>query len=286
VTAGSNLSGLNYRALRPDDAVRLVRLSGAAGWNQTEADWRLMLGLGEGFGFWQSERPVATALILPYGSDFAWLSMVLVAERWRRNGLASRLTEACMEKAHALGLALRLDATDAGRAVYRRFEFTDQYTFTRFAADQPVIGGDATTDVRAATDSDLDAIAAYDAASFGAGRKAVLAALVHGRSSLAWISEVEGTCAGIVLGRDGCRAVQLGPLVADDTQTAIALATSALRDVHEPVFIDVVDGRDDFLAWLTTAGFAAQRQFTRMSLNEPAFDSAPTSFVVAGPEFG
>jgi len=286
VTAGSDPSGLDRRALRPDDAVSLVGLSGDAGWNQTEDDWRLMLELGEGFGYWQSETPVATALILPYGSQFAWLSMVLVAEAWRRQGLASRLTEVCLKRARALGLALRLDATDTGRAVYRRFGFTDQYTFTRFAADRPTVGNEATADVRTATVDDLDAIAAYDAASFGAGRKAVLTALLKGRSSLGWVSDANDACAGFVLGRDGCRAIQFGPLVADDTPTAIALAAAALRDLRERVFVDVIDGRDDFLSWLAEAGFVPQRQFTRMSLDEPAFDPPPASFVVAGPEFG
>ena len=36
--------------LTPDDAESLCPLSIEAGWNQVAADWRLMLGLGRGFG--------------------------------------------------------------------------------------------------------------------------------------------------------------------------------------------------------------------------------------------
>ncbi len=286
MTAGSDLGGLERRALRPEDAARLVALSDHANWNQTENDWRLMLGLGEGFGFWQSETPVASALILPYGTRFAWLSMVLVAEPWRRRGLASRLTEDCLERARELGLALRLDATDAGRAVYSRFGFADRYTFTRFAAERPTIGQDATPRLCAGTDDDLGAMAAFDAQAFGADRKAVLAALLRGRADLAWLSNNDGACDGFALGRNGRRATQLGPVVADDTQTAVALASAAACRLREPVFVDAIDGRAEFLSWLGEAGFVAQRQFTRMSLDEPPFDPADASYAVAGPEFG
>lgn len=286
MAASSDRYGLEQRALSLDDAPLLVALSDAAGWNQTEADWRLMLGIGEGFGLWQKETPVGSAMILPYGSAFAWLSMVLVAETWRRQGLASRLTEACLTKAQALGLSVRLDATDAGRAVYRRFGFTDQYTFTRFAADQANVNETATLGPRAITDEDMDAVVAFEADSFGVNRKAVLVALRRRSPGNAFVSDVGGVTGGIVLARDGRRALQLGPLVANDTSTATALAAAALRDVREPVFIDAVDKRPDFESWLAQVGFAPQRQFTRMSLGEQAFAPGPTSFAVAGPEFG
>lgn len=286
MTAGSEPYDLTRRALRPDDAARLRALSDDAGWNQTEGDWRIMLERGEGFGYWQGETPVASALILPYADGFAWLSMVLVSEPWRRQGLASRLTETCLARAQARGLSLRLDATDAGRAVYRRFGFVDQYSFTRFSADRPSVGNASTRHVLPATDHDLQAIASFDAASFGSDRTAILAELLRRRPSVARIFMADGALTGFVLGRDGRRAVQLGPLVANHATTAIALAAAALRDVQEPVFVDAIDGHNDFLGWLTDAGFSPQRQFSRMSLGGTAFGSDPTSFAIAGPEFG
>lgn len=281
----SDANELEQRRLRPDDAPRLVALSYEAGWNQTDADWRLMLERGEGFGYWCGDAPVASTLILPYG-NFAWLSMVLVAMPWRRKGLASRLTEFCLARARALGMAVWLDATDAGRVVYRQFGFTDQYTFTRFAADRPHIFDANTTSARIVTDDDMDTVVTFDAAAFGADRGAVLAHLRRRCPGHALVSEASGAMTGLVLARDGCRALHVGPLVARDPATATALAAVALRNVREPVFIDAVDEPSVFLSWLSNAGFTPQRQFTRMSVDAPATGPAATSFAVAGPEFG
>ena len=96
--AASEPDGLIERPLRPDDAGRLEGLSDAAGWNQTAADWRLMLTLGRGWGAWTADgEPAASALVVPYDNRLAWLSMVLVATPWRRRGLATRLTRRCLD---------------------------------------------------------------------------------------------------------------------------------------------------------------------------------------------
>lgn len=68
-----------------------LALSQAAHWNQTAADWRLMLEIGRGWGISLADGTLAAStLILPYGA-FAWISMVLVLPRFRRQGYASRL---------------------------------------------------------------------------------------------------------------------------------------------------------------------------------------------------
>lgn len=283
MTAGSNPNDLERRKLTPSDAATLLTLSDEAGWNQTVDDWRLMLTLGEGIGYWQSERPVASALILPFDTDFAWLSMVLVTAAWRRRGLASALTESCLKRAQTLGLSLRLDATDAGRAVYRRFGFADQYTFTRYLAQSPR-GGEAPTNPTIS--DDLTQAADFDAKVFGADRRKILANFADRRPSLARVLDCNGACTGIIFGRDGHRATHLGPLAADDAQGAIVLLAAAIRGAGGPLIIDAIDDRPAFAEHLADMGFVAQRQFTRMSLGGPALNAPDSSFAVAGPEYG
>src|SRR3954447_20477452 len=94
-------------------------LSTEAHWNQNEADWRFFLTRGTVFGIRDGDgRLIATAALLPYGDGNAWISMVLVTASWRRRGLATKLVDACLERAASQGLMSWLDATPAGATVY------------------------------------------------------------------------------------------------------------------------------------------------------------------------
>src|SRR6185369_378967 len=99
--------------LGADDALDELALSTEAQWNQNEADWRFFLTKGIVFGVRADDgRLIATAALLPYSAGNAWISMVLVTASARRQGIATRLVDAC------------LDATPAGAAVYGRLGFT------------------------------------------------------------------------------------------------------------------------------------------------------------------
>jgi len=226
---------------------------------------------------------MASALALPYGDTFAWVSMVLVTERLRRQGIATRLTAACLEALEARGLEARLDATAAGHAVYEKLGFTLGFTFTRWESDRARPDGAAadTMAVARATGTDLVALAARDAAAFGADRTALLAMMLARCPDQAWIGEQ-----GIILARDGHRALQIGPLVADDDEMAAALLARALDGVVGPVFVDAIDGNDAFDAVLGAAGFTRQRQFARMRRGAAALEAPAGAYVIAGPEFG
>ncbi|MGY3126396.1 GNAT superfamily N-acetyltransferase [Bradyrhizobium sp. S3.14.4] len=110
--------------LAVDDAIAGLVLSTEAHWNQTEEDWRIFLHEGVVFGIRDGLRLVATAALLPYSGNNAWISMVLVSGTHRRRGLATRLVDACLETARKNGLTSWLDATPDGAAVYGPLGFT------------------------------------------------------------------------------------------------------------------------------------------------------------------
>ena len=110
-----------------------LALSTEAHWNQNEADWRFFLRQGTVFGVRDHDRRlVATAALLPYTADNAWISMVLVTASWRRRGLATRLVDACLEAASNAGHTTWLDATPAGKQVYDRLGFKDEWPLARW----------------------------------------------------------------------------------------------------------------------------------------------------------
>ena len=91
----------------------------------------------------------------------------------------------------------------------------------------------------------------------------------------------------MLLGREGRTASHLGPLIAEDDATALALLRRALNGIGGTVYIDIADAKGEVRRWLEASGFAQQRPFTRMLLGRSeSFDDLARTFAVIGPEFG
>lgn len=234
-----------------------------------------MLEIGRGWGVSLADGTlIASTVVLPYG-DFAWISMVLVHPDHRRQGHASRLLRSAIADLRAHGLTPVLDATPAGREVYRQNGFRDTWTFKRFFCR----GGKRVAPAHKKTsvpDFGLDREA------FGGDRSSLLQALRQRLPQAAL-----GQPSGFVLGRDGREACQIGPLVARDKQTAMALLQAALEAVPAPLYADVVDHAPHLQQWLQGHGFVFQRPFTRMVHGGgPAPGNEKLVYLVAGPELG
>lgn len=261
-----------------------LALSRSANWNQNEADWRLMLSLGRGWGISLADGTLAAStLVIPYGARFAWVSMVLVLPDQRRQGHASRLLRTALADLEARGLLPVLDATPAGREVYRHEGFGDRWGFSRLSAKNLLLQGNG-KGVRALGESDWRWILELDRAAFGASREALLRALAKRLPDAALVAEERK---GFVLGRDGREARQIGPVVARDEQTAMALLLEAVSAVEPPVYLDVAGHAPALREWLEARGFSFQRPFTRMVRGaEPAPGEERLVYCVAGPELG
>jgi GNAT superfamily N-acetyltransferase len=193
--------------LGADDAREGLLLSAEAHWNQNEADWRFFLTEGTVFGVRDGDgRLIATAALLPYTSNNAWISMVLVTQNWRRRGLATRLLDACLEAAAKRGITTWLDATPAGATVYGPLGFapTLELRRLRFA------GVAAASTPKFAPDGNLDEMIARDRRAMGFDRSALLREL--GRRSG---SQLVSHGSAMALIRDGRTARHIGPLFAD-----------------------------------------------------------------------
>jgi GNAT superfamily N-acetyltransferase len=278
------------RAAELGDAAALVA---EAGWNQVAADWRIFLDLGTVYAVRNSaSRVIATAATLSYGGRFGWISMVLVAGPYRRQGLARRLMNRCIADLTAAAIVPVLDATPAGRSIYLMLGFQDAWGFHRLAGNgtgrnASLAAPPAGIRVEPIGDRIHDELCRYDAAAFGADRSGVLARL-RGRVPAADLVALgdDGIC-GFLLGRDGQSATQLGPLVAENAAIAQALLARGLAATDGPVYIDLADAKSPVRAWLNELGFAAQRPLIRMlHRRSTGFEDAARTFAVAGPELG
>jgi GNAT superfamily N-acetyltransferase len=278
--------------LVPEELGDAQALVAEVGWNQTERDWRMFLELGRVQAIrTDAGRVIATAATLPYGG-FGWISMVLVTAAWRRRGLASQLLRGAIDELCGAGLVPVLDATPAGREVYRTLGFADTWGFARLARPAvPATHNPASVvddiEVRPITDPMWPEICAYDTAVFGSERGRLLTRL-RGRMPAADLVALRADrLAGFLLGREGRIATQLGPLVAEDAATAHALIAQALASITGAVFIDLVDGKSAIREFVEAQGFAFTRPLTRMVHGRAsAFDDGTRTFAVVGPEFG
>jgi ribosomal protein S18 acetylase RimI-like enzyme len=282
--------GSTEHALGPGHLQGCVALSKSANWNQSEADWRLMLEIGRGWGITLADGTLAAStVVLPYGS-FAWVSMVLVLPEQRRQGFATRLLRTALADLKARGLTPILDATPAGREVYVQEGFRDTWGFRRFQLNAAIAPQERSMPVRALRAADWPALLALDARAFGASRERLLRALAERLPEAALVAEENGALAGFLLGRDGREARQLGPLVARSSTAARTLLAEALARVPPPLYLDLVDREPGIAAWLESLGFEFQRPFTRMVHGAGAAPVAPGEAALvccpAGPELG
>lgn len=266
------------RPLIEADLPRAAALSFLIGWNQRAEDWALFLREGEARAIDDGEAALgATAAVIRYGAELAWISMVLVRPELRRRGHATMLMRWAIDTLRGTR-CVALDATPAGREVYRRLGFRDLWGFARWALPDalPQQAG-----VRRMTEDDWPAVLAQDAAAFGAPRAALLRAFAA--RAPAFVAE-DGS--GFALARDGARGPQIGPVVARDDDTAEALVAAARAALPGPCVLDLPDARPGLAAWLAAHGGTMQRPFTRMALGADTPGEASRFGAVAGPEFG
>lgn len=280
-----SIKAWQFSRLSEDQVEDCVALSAEAGWNQTSADWALFLRQGTVFGLRSGLAGiVATGAVLPYGGDFAWISMVLVTRSRRRQRIGTSILEACCAELARRTLVAVLDATPAGERIYRALGFEGMFNLSRWQGISGPRKKTRALATRSMATPDLAAVTATDAAAFGADRRFLLQSLFDRLPQLAFIAKDN---AGFVLARPGRVATQIGPLVAANEDVAAALLDAALGCVSGPVFLDLIDRREILTARLRQRGFTVQRPFLRMGLKRGIpFGDTTRLFVVAGPEFG
>lgn len=275
------MAAIETTTFDPTDAADCMGLSLEAGWNQTQADWEMMLRTGWAPGLRGPDgQPQASALALPMADGIGWISMVLVTQAQRRKGIAQHLVGLCIDWLEAHDKVPVLDATPAGQPLYARMGFAPVCGLTRMAGAGCGTMPDGLSDIGP---TDIDWIAAQDRAALGAGRTPILKDLLGRENAIAMADEQDG----FVLSRAGSNATQVGPLVAKDEQTALKLLRGALSKIDGPILIDTYDGQPAIAAHLDQLGFQVQRPFLRMTKGLTHGLGDPNHlFAAAGPELG
>jgi hypothetical protein len=89
------------------------------------------------------------------------------------------------------------------------------------------------------------------------------------------------------MAREGRSASSIGPVVADDEATGLALIDKAASSIPGPFIIDVPDAHAEIRRWLEGQGAMSPRGYVRMTLGDaPGLGDPSHLFALAGPELG
>lgn len=273
-----HLTSLPIRALTMDDLRHCADLSEDRGWPREDHKWGLLLAAGHGYGIDAPDgQGLATACVVTrYGPpladpELAAIGMVLVAERYARQGLGRYLmTYICDEVLK--GVPLTLHATPYGRPLYEElgFETTGRAEMLRgsFSPDATDPAQD-TVRVRPAGAEDIPRILLLDAEVFGADRTHVVTRLPAFTDRLLVAEDASGGLIGYGAIWPNMETHVIGPLVARDTGTARALVTALAASTDRPLRTDVDVRHEELLGWLKDRGLDSVAFNTVMTRDIP-----------------
>lgn len=262
------------RLLTRHDLRDLMALSCAAGWNQTQEDWQMLLHLAPE-GCWGVEADghvVSSATLLCYGRRAAWVGMVLTLPEYRSRGFARSLLAETLNSARALGIqTVKLDATDSGRPLYESLGFR---------VEQPIERWSRPGELVVCAPSPAPIPAGLDCRACGFERAALL-------SRLADRSRVVATPTAYGMVRSGRVSSYIGPCVAESAGEAARIIGALIDEQPEAsYFWDLFPGHAQAASLAGSLGFQPARRLLRMSLGEDLRGAEDHIYAIAGFELG
>ncbi|MFD7338553.1 GNAT family N-acetyltransferase [Streptomyces violascens] len=249
----SPLTELPLRRLTTEDLIACADLSEDRGWPREEHKWGLLLAAGTGYGIDAPDGKglVTACVVTSYGPGLAAIGMVLVAERFARQGVGRRLMKHVLRELE--GTPLTLHATPNGRLLYEElgFETTGRAEMVRghFRPSGPA----PTVATRPATADDLPRILRLDAEVFGQDRTHMITRLPAFCDQLR-VAEDSAGLTGFAAAWPNMNTHVVGPLIARDTETAKALVASLAAGTDRPLRTDVDVRHEELLTWLKASG--------------------------------
>lgn len=278
---------INYRTMKPYDIAAGLSLCRANGWNQLARDWEIFLhlSLNDCRVATTNDKVVGTVATIRYQNFFSWIGMVLVDPDCQRQGIGMQLLKEALEVLRNEE-TIKLDATPAGREVYLKLNFVDEYHLTRMST---IRGAEKlkTSAARALHQSDLFELIEFDREIFGADRQPLLQWMFEGAPQYVFIVKEKNEIHGYCLGRQGYNFTHIGPVIAKNFDIAKDLVSAALNNCIGPVILDVLHFDPEWIEWLISIGFKEQRPLIRMYRGSNRFRGEPEKqFAILGPEFG
>lgn len=253
---------LTIRSLRLEEIKLAVDWAGREGWNPGLND-AACFGAVDPQGFLVAEidgQPAAVISVVNYDEAFAFLGFYIVRPELRGRGIGFKLWQAGL--AHAGRRTIGLDGVVAQQANYASQGFQLAYRNIRFVGTPGEGEAGDTVDLAALP---FEMIEASDAAIFPAPRTAFLKAWLTAPGHVARALVRDGALAGWGVVRPARSGWKIGPLVAQDEETA-EIVFRAFRAAAGTggIVLDVPEPNPSALALARRHGLAPVFETARM----------------------
>lgn len=263
------------------DLGAIMILKNLLGWNQTEADLKALIKFQPNgcFVAVQKDAVIGSATTICYGTDLAWIGMVMVHPEKRNLGIGRELFKYCLQYLNDNHInCIKLDATPMGKKLYISFGFSDEFILKRMRGKPVSLKYDSPS----LSSLDMKKVQAFDKKYFMADRSRLLNRLYNDFPELAIQSiDKNGNVNGYIMARAGQSAYHIGPLVSMSDEISKALFTKLFYILNEKeIILDIGEHHNEIIQFLAVNGFGFQRDLYRMTLGNNPF-SVNDRFIVA-----
>jgi GNAT superfamily N-acetyltransferase len=284
---------LEIRLLQESDIPAAMQLKEFAGWNQTEDDWRRLVGLESRgcFAALLNGELVGTTTTTTYDEQLAWIGMVLVRPENRRQGIAMKLMQTALDYLEGKVPTVKLDATADGQRVYQRLGFEVESVIERWSGiASPLLAADS-DGIETAADLDIEEqreLLILDQQAFGANRSRLVEMLIENSCIEPVLArKADGRLSGYALARRGSAADYVGPVVSSNVEHVGPLLDVVLSQLAgRPVYVDVNTAFPGGREMLADRKLVKQRDLIRMRYGKRNNRTSSAVFAIAGPEVG
>ncbi|MGW0854331.1 GNAT family N-acetyltransferase [Streptomyces sp. NPDC002690] len=260
------------RRLGPSDVPACLALAVDRGWPAEELRWRLLLEVGEGYG-WVApggDGLVGAVVLTRFGTRAGVVGLMLVRSDHAGRGIGRALMEELLGEARDLD-SVFLCATDAGLPLYEKLGFRGTHEVaTHLGVFEPSgqAGARLRTDVVAPGDAHW--LYGPDAAALGLDRSRLLARLPKFAQEVRVLRDPDGSAVGYAAAWDNAGRTAVGPVVAPDVATWCALVGESARRTRQPVRLECPVGEDATArAWAARNGLRETGRCTFMVRGRP-----------------
>lgn len=255
-------------------------------WHRTTADWARLLRI-EPRGVFKATvdgKDAGVAAITSYGR-LAWIHSVIVAKRYRGQGVGKMLVNACIDYSDGLGVrTLKLDAIPTAKKFYEKLEFITEFESLRFSR----AGEKGSALVQRMRPEDLPRVEAFDHTMTRVDRTRVIRELYKDNPEWAFMARDSHGIRGYLLGRPSDTRINLGPCVCfpGTEQWFVKMVRSAMSTAPDKTFrICVAATNHKAMIALKSMNFEGLQTSTRMYMGEK-FQEAEANFAMISPEKG
>lgn len=232
------IKGLEIRKMSREEAEFAIEMAAAEGWNPGIHDGELFYEAdNEGFFVAELEgKPAGCASAVTYDDSFGFLGLYVVKPEFRKKDIGMKLTEKCLEYLGDRNIGL--DGVMENETKYQKvMKFSSSYSNLRFEGRG---GGEAPDGLVKISKVPFEKLLAYDRKMFPAPRSGFLEK---------WVNQPDSYAFAALEGRDlkgygvirKCRVgYKIGPLFADDQDTAEKIFKALRASVpEETIYFDV-----------------------------------------------